>query len=599
MGTLELDRRKRCELAVTFMVALSLVATPPSGQARGEGLSSDDAGIRGVGSEGAMSVGAGTERVGRVLESNGGGGGSNMGRGFELPDPPSRFDASVAWRHTLYRTADSCWSQQERHLYHTANTAPPSNAFLSAVEAFEAMQRECVAQGGAEQWAWVANKGKWSKHLPRHGPDREPCRYIVIEDMKRGVGNKITAYVTAFILGLLTRRAIITPPTAFLTRRFCNPFAHANASWTVDSHTYEYVPPYHPHRVFQKPRLLLTTMAMQLKATQGGARTDLPRQVVNKGAVWMDLYRRTWNMFCSDLWSTAAVAPFWLAGIDSYTIPSLHYIPEFADRLREVFPDGRAFTHAARLLMHPDNELWAHITTAFHANLAHFSHRLGLQIRSPDGIHLPLSARILQCGAAVSRYLPFTQPYSQALLESINTEPSHAPHMTMGVFVSSLSMQHMLELQEHYTQQMPIGNTLVAFWSLTSEEVENRKEQHLVATVIEIWLLSFCDRLLVTHLSSFGRVAAGLAGMEAFSMAITVVNMRHVDWRSSPGPVCERVPCEPCDTGGGNVKWSGCSWDFNLSRLAHGWERPAGFGMCAGFQFGLQDLTPLASQPPQ
>ncbi|CAI7916198.1 unnamed protein product [Closterium sp. NIES-53] len=113
------------------------------------------------------------------------------------------------------------------------------------------------------------------------------------------------------------------------------------------------------------------------------------------------------------------------------------------------------------------------------------------QIRSPDGINLPLSARILQCGAAVSHYLPYTQPFAQAMLEPSNGAAAHAPHMTMGVFVSSLSMQHMLELQEHYTQNMPIGNTLVAFWSLTSEEVENRKEQHLVATVIEIWLLSF------------------------------------------------------------------------------------------------------------
>ncbi|CAI7835992.1 unnamed protein product [Closterium sp. NIES-54] len=82
-------------------------------------------------------------------------------------------------------------------------------------------------------------------------------------------------------------------------------------------------------------------------------------------------------------------------------------------------------------------------------------------------------------------------------------------------------------------------------------------------------------------------------------MAITVVKMRGVDWRSMPGPVCEHVPCEPCDTGGGNVQWSGCNWDFNLSRLAHRWERPPRFGFCAGFQFGLQDNSPFASQPPQ
>ncbi|CAI7891010.1 unnamed protein product [Closterium sp. NIES-53] len=385
MGMLERDRRKRCELAVVLMLSLALVATAPNGLAHSEGLRSDGEGI-GSGSEGAMSGEAGGERVGGVGSNGKRGGGDDIrrdldtsgtvGRGFELPDPPSRFDASVAWRHTLYRMADSCWSQQERHLYHTANTAPPSNAFLSAVEAFEAMQRECVAQGGAEQWAWVGNKGNWSKHLPRHGPDRELCRYILIDDVNRGVGNKITAYVTAFILGLLTNRAIITPPSAFLTRRFCNPFAHANTSWTVDSHAYDVI----ISTLFQNPRLLLTSLAHQLRATHGGARTDMPWQVVNKGAVWMDLYRKTWNMFCSDLWSTVDAAPFWLASIDAYPVPSLYYIPHFADRLRELFPDGRVFTHAVRFLMHPDNELWARITTAFHANLGHFSHRLGLQV---------------------------------------------------------------------------------------------------------------------------------------------------------------------------------------------------------------------------
>ncbi|GJP63607.1 hypothetical protein CLOP_g20679 [Closterium sp. NIES-67] len=523
--------------------------------------------------------------------------GSVTGEGFELPDPPSRFDASVAWHHMQYRTADSCWSQQEKHLYHTADNCPHSEAFSTAVGAFERMQRECVQQGGPKQWAWVGDKSKWSKQLPRHGPDRELCRYIVVEDMRRGVGNKITAYVVSFVLALLTNRAIIVPPRAFLTRRLCNPFAHSNTSWTVGPPTYDLI----LGSVFQRPRLLLTSMAEQLRATQGAARTDLPWQVINKGAVWMDLYRRSWSKFCDDLWSTADAAPFWLASIDAYIVPSLHYIPHFADRLKELFPDGRVFTHAARFLIHPDNELWAQITTTFHANLAHFSHRLGLQIRSPDGIQLPLSGRILQCGAAIAHYLPYTRPYTQALLKpGGGTFPhaSHAPHRTMGVFVSSLSMKHTLELQAQYSQNMPVGNTLVGFWSLTSEEIENRKEQHLVATVIDIWLLSFCDRLLITHLSSFGRVAAGLGGIDAYSMAITVVKMRGIDWREMGGPVCERVPCEPCDSVGGNVQWSGCSWDFNRSRLAHGSDRPPGFGFCAGFQFGLQDRNPLTSHSP-
>ncbi|CAI5503928.1 unnamed protein product [Closterium sp. Naga37s-1] len=89
------------------------------------------------------------------------GNGSADGQGFELPDPPSRFDASVAWRQIQHRTADSCWSQQERHLYHTANPSPPSAAFRDAVEEFEAMQRECVGFRKVDSWQWVKVKATW------------------------------------------------------------------------------------------------------------------------------------------------------------------------------------------------------------------------------------------------------------------------------------------------------------------------------------------------------------------------------------------------------------------------------------------------------
>ncbi|GJP79827.1 hypothetical protein CLOP_g10036 [Closterium sp. NIES-67] len=490
-----------------------------------------------------------------------------------------------------YRTADSCWSQQEKHLYHTADNCPHSEAFSTAVGAFERMQERVRAAGrpkamgvGRRQiQVEQAATSPWARQgaLPLHCGGRHEERSWQQDNGICGVLRARPSHQPGHYCA-----APCLPHSPPL-----QPFAHSNTSWTVGPPTYDLI----LGSVFQRPRLLLTSMAEQLRATQGAARTDLPWQVINKGAVWMDLYRRSWSKFCDDLWSTADAAPFWLASIDAYIVPSLHYIPHFADRLKELFPEG------TRFLIHPDNELWAQITTTFHANLAHFSHRLGLQIRSPDGIQLPLSGRILQCGAAIAHYLPYTRPYTQALLKpGGGTFPhaSHAPHRTMGVFVSSLSMKHTLELQAQYSQNMPVGNTLVGFWSLTSEEIENRKEQHLVATVIDIWLLSFCDRLLITHLSSFGRVAAGLGGIDAYSMAITVVKMRGIDWREMGGPVCERVPCEPCDSVGGNVQWSGCSWDFNRSRLAHGSDRPPGFGFCAGFQFGLQDRNPLTSHSP-
>ncbi|CAI7886659.1 unnamed protein product, partial [Closterium sp. NIES-54] len=48
--------------------------------------------------------------------------------------------------------------------------------------------------------------------------------------------------------------------------------------------------------------------------------------------------------------------------------------------LNTLFPDHRVLTHTARFLLHPDNRLWAAITRLFHANLAHHSHRVGIQV---------------------------------------------------------------------------------------------------------------------------------------------------------------------------------------------------------------------------
>ncbi|CAI7869730.1 unnamed protein product, partial [Closterium sp. NIES-54] len=200
------------------------------------------AGDAGSGLSNAGESGSGSSGTGDSGESGSGNGGRASNRKFkgvfELPDPPSRFNARAAWHHMRYRTPDACWSQQERHLYHTADQSHPSQAFVDAVVAFEAMQRECVSQGGVEDWQWVRNRKDWDQGVPRYGPDRKPCRYIMIHDLSRGVGNRIVSYVISFVLGLLTNRAIITPPDGFLTRRFCNPFARANTSWTVQPAVY-------------------------------------------------------------------------------------------------------------------------------------------------------------------------------------------------------------------------------------------------------------------------------------------------------------------------------------------------------------------------
>ncbi|CAI5466616.1 unnamed protein product, partial [Closterium sp. Yama58-4] len=62
--------------------------------------------------------------------------------------------------------------------------------------------------------------------------DRKPCQYIYVPPFPRGLGNRLVNHVNAFVLALITHRAIITTPWSFVVRRFCNPF-NSTTSWTL------------------------------------------------------------------------------------------------------------------------------------------------------------------------------------------------------------------------------------------------------------------------------------------------------------------------------------------------------------------------------
>ncbi|CAI7728415.1 unnamed protein product [Closterium sp. NIES-54] len=251
------------------------------------------------------------------------------GQGFELPNPPSRFDASAAWRQIQHRTADSCWSQQERHLYHTANPSPPSAAFRAAVEEFEAMQRECVGFLKVDSWQWVKDKATWNETAPRYGRERKRCRYIVNYVIPRGLGNRITSYIVSFVLALLTNRAIIVPPRAFLSRRFCNPFSHANTSWTVgpliDRLLFSTVLPEYPLQ------MTMTALAKELFTQGDGVLEDMRRRVQEDGTVVLDKYRR-WAAVSQDLRCNIVRSPF------EIDLPVAHRVLDCAINISHYLP---------------------------------------------------------------------------------------------------------------------------------------------------------------------------------------------------------------------------------------------------------------------
>lgn len=66
--------------------------------------------------------------------------------------------------------------------------------------------------------------------------------------------------------------------------------------------------------------------------------------------------------------------------------------------------------------------------------------------------------------------------------------------------------------------------------------------------IIDIWLLSFCDEILSSALSSFGAMAAAIAGIRP--VAMNIVRRDHwVDYRTDNDTMClKHTSIEPCGT---------------------------------------------------
>ncbi|GJP41878.1 hypothetical protein CLOM_g1501, partial [Closterium sp. NIES-68] len=523
----------------------------------------------------------------------------------------SGFDRAAARRSMVQRREDACWSKEERQLYHTANPNPPSAAFLAAVAEHEAMQRECMGMG-VKHWEWVRT-GNWDKDRPRYGVDRKPCQYIHVPIFPRGLGNRLVNHVNAFILALVTQRAIITTPWSFVVRRLCNPFN--STSWALPWHVHKsFVNSVKNQSVEFKDIVKYHARQGELKEGEaagaaaagagggGGAEglLELSRDevdaVVRNHTVNIHLAGRGMHTFCTDAWAAIDSAVFWSMAIDVYFVPSLYYLPRYAAALNRLFPDHRVLTHTARFLLHPDNQLWAAITRLFHANLAHHSHRVGIQVRSALGIHLPLADRVLSCAADVAQYLPPIGSNQTPTANSTGqtggsqTQGSVEAEGSVGVFVASLSTQHWLDMQGRYALYGAQDLTPLSFWTLSDQRAEKWTDTQFEYAVMEMWLLSFSDRILISDFSSFGWVALGLAGIDGYSMAVAVLHAFEIDWRKENRPVCVSISPEPCDVLGCSASVSMCKGGHSTESVELEGDQLHNFSTCPGSYLGIRDM---------
>ncbi|CAI5966615.1 unnamed protein product [Closterium sp. NIES-64] len=140
------------------------------------------------------------------------------------------------------------------------------------------------------------------------------------------------------------------------------------------------------------------------------------------------------------------------------------------------FPiDESSPTFRGQYLLHPANYLWDRITRLYHGHLAHHSLTVGMQVTE------------------------------EALLG--------VRGRSIGALVVSLNPTHGAKLRDRYMLGKPLDGSTVSVFSVSGEGEEKQDDllQYELA-VTEI------DVLLVTDTSTFGYVAAGVAGVTPYTM---------------------------------------------------------------------------------
>ncbi|CAI5464695.1 unnamed protein product [Closterium sp. Yama58-4] len=413
---------------------------------------------------------------------------------------------------------------------------------------------------------WLQSCYAFASNLPIH-----LCRGFSCS-MGAGVGNRIMALISAFSYALLTNRTLIIPPDSFLFRFFCEPFP--GSSWTIPLDAFNTISQT-VHRSPARNRGIVdgwdghdVSMHMSWDSCLSSHSLLSPHPLLSSKA-------DTWGMFCEAEQQAMAAARFATLYTDYFLVPHFYLVPMLQVQLDTLFPDRRVFTHLSRYLLHPANYLWDRITRLYHGHLAHHSLTVGLQIRAFEETEEDLMVNVFECATNIARVLPPVMPTNQwretatshsgvmslnpthSLHASLPTNAHHTPTQvteeallgmrgrSIGALVVSLNPTHGAKLRDRYMLGKPLDGSTVSVFSVSGEGEEKQDDllQYELA-VTEMWLLAFCDVLLVTDTSTFGYVAAGVAGVTPYTM--NVAKWKHTDWRSNGRLACMLGSSEPC-----------------------------------------------------
>lgn len=359
------------------------------------------------------------------------------------------------------------------------------------------------------------------------------CKYIVFA-LGNGLGNRMLAIVSTFLYSLLTKRVMIIEMTEETRNVFCEPFPES--SWELPSD----FPMKDLVWRFQKgsPESSLNLLENKTNGLDANAPAEsLPPYVYFDA--WSYVWHVDGHIFCEDHQKFVQKFTWMITKSDCYYAPVLFLYPEFENEMKLLFPVKESmFHHLSRYLFQPANPVWDMIERFYQTYLINTDEKIGLQVRVVPFDPPPFEkiyGRIMECSEK-EKLLP------EVGASNFTNSTSSPTKKRTTILVISLFAEYYEKIKSTYYENSTVTGELVSVLQPTHEEVQNSFAQfHNQKALAEMYLLSYCDKIAITAMSTFGYIAHGLAGLNP-------VILRTLFWQiSKPGPACVRsTSVEPC-----------------------------------------------------
>lgn len=411
----------------------------------------------------------------------------------------------------------SCISRVQSHLYRKASPHKPSPYLISKLRNYEKIHRRCGPNSRAYNRSMV--KIVRSK---KNGV-ATMCKYLIWTPVN-GLGNQMISMAATFLYAMLTDRVLLVKFQKDKHGLFCEPFL--NSTWILPEKS-----PFW----FWDERNTETYQIMLEKDRASNSKEDLP------SALFINLQHSSTDpekfFHCDHSQDLLKKVPLLILRSDQYFVPSLFMIPYFNMQITKMFPEkDTVFHHLGRYLFHPSNEPWKLISSYYQAHLTKADERVGIQIRVYKPVSTPQQAimnLVLSC-ILKNKILPEVDLQTSSSSAKKNQSEK-------AVLVASLYPEYGDNLRKMYLKKATVSGEVIKVYQPSHEGNQKFNDnKHNIKAWTDMYLLSLCDELVTTSLSTFGYVAQGLGNLKPWLLYRLVKNQSHF-------PSCKRdFSSEPC-----------------------------------------------------